>query len=62
MVVIDGLTLQETNDLGDGGEVRESLCGLAKDLQVSILVSTQIYKGRKKPMLERVFNHEVRSL
>jgi len=63
VVVIDGLTPQETNDLGDGGgEALESLCDLAKDLRVSILVSTPAYKGRKKPMLERVFNHGMKSL
>lgn len=54
VVVIDSLTLQEANDLSDGGEVKGGLCDLAKDLRVSIITSTPIYKGRRKPMLERV--------
>ncbi|WP_038250912.1 DnaB-like helicase C-terminal domain-containing protein [Ghiorsea bivora] len=55
VVVIDGLTLQEATDLDDGGEVRQYLSALAKDLQVSIVTSSPTYKGKKKPMLERVF-------
>lgn len=55
VVVIDGLTPQETNDLDDGGEVHRSLSALAKDLQVSIVTSSPTYTGKKKPMLERVF-------
>ncbi|MDQ6988745.1 MAG: DnaB-like helicase C-terminal domain-containing protein [Mariprofundaceae bacterium] len=54
-VVIDGLTAQEESDLGDGGEVRSALSALAKDLQVSIVTSSPTYKGKQKPMLERVF-------
>lgn len=55
VVVIDGLTPQETSDLDEGGEVREALHVLAKDLQVSIVTSKATYKGWKKPKLERIF-------
>jgi len=55
VVVIDGLTPQETNDLNDGGEVHQSLSALAKDFQVSIVASSLTYTGKKKPMLERLF-------
>ena len=54
VLVIDSLTSQETNSLVENGEVRESLLGLANDLQTSIITSTATYRGWKKPKLARV--------
>jgi len=54
VVVIDSLTPDEANDLADEGKVRVALSDLAKDLQVSIVTSSPLYKERKKTMLERV--------
>ncbi len=54
VLIIDGLSPQETNDLEEGGKVREALSGLAKDLQASIITSTATYRGWQEAKLGRV--------
>jgi len=54
VIVMDGLSPQETSELEESGEVRSVLFSLAKDLQVAIVTSTTTYKVWEKPKLERI--------
>jgi len=54
IIVIDGLSQKETNELEEGGAVRSALFALAKGSQAAVLIATATYRNLPKPKLRRV--------